>query len=243
MPGHTPAAPAGSGLQIRNCVKKYAATRALDEVSFDVAPGHVVGLVGPNGAGKTTLLHSLMGLVRLDGGTMTLDGQSVWSVAAKRRLAFMPDDLPRPMRLTGRELIELNARLYGRRPHAIDDLADRLEMSGKLDQALSSYSHGMRRKADLMAALLVEPDVLVLDEPFSGLDPGMVAGVQEIITELRRRGAAVLLSSHDLELVDSVADRIVMIDFGRVVFDGRSAELLQRVHTDDVRSAFLTMID
>lgn len=238
MSGSTP----GIGLEIRGCTKLYGRTRALDGVSFTVPPGRVVALVGANGAGKTTLLHALVGLIRLDAGTMTLDGVPVSSVAAKRRTSFMPDDLPRPLRLTGRELVEFTCRLYQRPVPDVEHLASRLDLSGRLDHPLGGYSHGMRRKADLMAALAVAPDLLVLDEPFSGLDPGMVAQLQEIVRGLRDSGISVLVSSHDLELGDALADEIVVLDLGRVVARGTGRAIAAEFGSSDLRSAFLTLI-
>ena len=231
------------GLAITGCVKSYGPIRALDRVSMTVPQGRIVGLVGPNGAGKTTLLHALMGLVRLDQGSMTLDGEPVDRVVVKRRMAFMPDDLPRPSRLTGREFVEFTCRLYGAACRGIEELAARLELDGRFDQRLGSYSHGMRRKVDLMAAVLVIPGILVMDEPFSGLDPSTVAVVQELLTELSGGGVGILLSSHDLELVEEIADDLVMIDHGRVVFRGSTRDLVASSESADVRSAFLALAD
>ncbi|MDO5094683.1 MAG: ABC transporter ATP-binding protein [Propionibacteriaceae bacterium] len=227
---------------IKDCVKTYGKLRALDNVSFDVHFGQMVGLVGPNGAGKTTLFHAMMGLMRLNSGSITLDGESVSSVNAKSRIAFMPDDLPRPMQLSGREMIEFTARLYGRRADGLEGLAERLQLSGRLDQRLESYSHGMRRKIDLMAALLLCPDILVLDEPFSGLDPETVVLVQQVLTEMKEEGVGILLSSHDLELVETLVDDVVMIHCGRVVFRGATETLVASVQSQDIRSAFLTLV-
>lgn len=161
------------GLVCRGCFKSYGKQLAVEDVSFQIKPGTTVGLVGANGAGKTTVLHAIVGLTRLDAGDITLDGIPTRQAQAKRRLAFMPDDLPRPDHLTGRELISLNTRLYGRRQDeaVVNQLADRLEMSDRLDQLVGSFSHGMARKVDFIAAIVVRPDVLILDEPFSGMDP------------------------------------------------------------------------
>ena len=155
------------GLVCRSCFKSYGKQLAVEDVSFQVKPGTTVGLVGANGAGKTTVLHAIVGLTRLDAGDITLDGIPTRQAQAKRRLAFMPDDLPRPDHLTGRELISLNTRLYGQRQDeaVVNQLADRLEMSDRLDQLVGSFSHGMARKVDFIAAIVVRPDVLILDEP------------------------------------------------------------------------------
>lgn len=230
------------GLRVQDCTKSYRAVKALDQVSFDVAPGSIVGLIGANGAGKTTLMHALMGLIRLTGGTMTVDGRSAWTRDGKRCMAFMPDELPRPTVLTGTELLRFNCHLYRRKPEGIPDLAERLEMGGVLDRPLAGYSHGMRRKIDLMAALILKPRVLVLDEPFSGMDPIAVEAMSDILNEFRTHGGVVLLSSHDLELVNSLVDRIVLLDFGRVVFAGAVEELMNIHGTTDMRRAFVAHI-
>jgi len=229
------------GLEVESCSKQYGPVAALRSVSFRVRPGMIAGLVGANGAGKTTMLHALVGLVRLDSGSMSLDGHPMSSLPAKRMTAFMPDDLPRPVRLTGRELIELNCRLYDHGSDRIGELTERLELDGRLDQPLGGYSHGMRRKIDLIAALAVEPRLLVMDEPFSGLDPGMVKQLQAMLLDLRSDGVSILVSSHDLELVQSVADEIVVLDVGRVVFTGPSEALMSQHRSKDLREAFLNM--
>jgi len=230
-----------SGLEVESCSKRYGPVAALQSVSFRVRPGTVVGLVGANGAGKTTMLHALVGLVRLDSGSMSLDGRPMSSLPAKRMTAFMPDDLPRPVRLTGREMIELNCRLYDRRSDRIDLLTEQLELGGRLDQPLAGYSHGMRRKVDLIAALAVEPRLLVMDEPFSGLDPGMVDALQSMLLDLRSDGTAILVSSHDLELVEAIADELVVLDVGRVAFTGPSEALMSQRSAKGLREAFLNM--
>jgi ABC-2 type transport system ATP-binding protein len=231
------------GLVCSGCTKAYGRSLALDAVSLQVTSGQVVGLVGPNGAGKTTLLHAVVGLVRLDHGSVRINGLSSGSPAAKRHLAFMADDLPRPEHLTGREYVGLVSTLYGRRPdpEVMLDLADRLEVLGRLDDLLASLSHGMRRKVDLLAAVAVEPDVLLMDEPFSGLDPTMVDVVGDVVRQRRDAGLATLLSAHDLELAAELADRIVMLDHGRVVVEDTPAGILARCDTTDIRAAFRTL--
>ena len=230
------------GLQIRHCSKTYGGTHALCDVTFDVQPGQIVGLVGANGAGKTTLLHALFGLIRLDAGEVTWEGTPTSSDSARRSMSFMPDDLPRPLRLSGRELIELNCQLYQRPVPDLGAMATELDLAGRLDHPLAGYSHGMRRKIDLMAALAVAPQLLVLDEPFSGLDPGMVAQLQGHLRQLRAQGVAVLVSSHDLELVEALADDVVILDAGEVIARGNAQELAEEFESHDLRSAFLAMM-
>jgi ABC-2 type transport system ATP-binding protein len=204
-----------------------------------------VGLAGPNGAGKTTLLHAIVGLNRLDSGSIRLDGVDTRRIEAKARMAFMPDNLPRPQHLTAREVIYLNCRLYGVTPDRdrVRELAEAFDIEGEIDQRIAGYSHGMSRKVDLIAALVLEPALLVLDEPFSGLDPTMVAALEKVIEGRRDRGWSTLLSSHDLELAANVSDRIVMLHKGVLIFDGTVSRLLSASGEPDVRSAFRELVE
>lgn len=231
------------GLSCRHCSKAYGKTAALVDVTMQVRPGEIVGLVGPNGAGKTTLLHSIVGLAKLDHGSVTLDGVPMQSTSAKRRLAFMPDDLPRPRTLTAREVLRLTCRLYDVAfdEDVVDGLADHLEVQGRLDDMLSGFSHGMARKVDLIAALQLAPEVLVLDEPFSGMDPVAVDAICELLTAGRQVGRATLLSTHDLELASRISDRVVMLTAGHVVFDDSVQQLLDQARQQGIREAFRAM--
>ena len=231
------------GLRCRGCSKSYGKTRALVDLTLHVSPGEVVGLVGPNGAGKTTLLHSIVGLSRLDTGDVTIDGMPASQPEAKHQMAFMPDDLPRPRHLTARELLKLTCRMYGVAfdSAAADELARSLDLGGRLDQTLAGYSHGMARKVDLMAALLVSPSVLLLDEPFSGMDPVVVDVICELLDRGKTTGRMTLLSTHDLELAAKVADRVVMLSAGRVIFDDSLDVLVSGDGPHDLREAFKTL--
>lgn len=233
------------GLRCLRCCKAYGKAKALDEVSLDVAVGEVVGLVGPNGAGKTTLLHAVTGLTQLDSGTITVNGIPIRERKAKARLSFMPDDLPRPRQLTARELVELVCRLYSIPPdnEQIEDLAEQFELSGRLDEPMAGFSHGMGRKVDLLSALVVDPQVLVMDEPFSGMDPITVDVLTDLIKGRGARGRSTLLSTHDLELAALLSDRVVMLTQGRVAFSGTPAQILATHGTADIRDAFRTITE
>jgi ABC-2 type transport system ATP-binding protein len=233
------------GLVCADCGKAYGSTQVLHGVSLRVRPGEVVGLAGPNGAGKTTLLHAIVGLNRLDSGSIRLDGVDTRRPEAKARMAFMPDNLPRPQHLTAREVIYLVCKLYRVTPDPdrVQEFAETFDIAGQFDQQIAGYSHGMSRKVDLIAALLLEPDLLVLDEPFSGLDPTMVAALESVIRQRREQGGSTLLSSHDLELAADVSDRIVMLHRGVVIFDGSVSQLLSTSGLPDVRSAFRELVE
>jgi ABC-2 type transport system ATP-binding protein len=231
------------GLRCRGCSKSYGKTRALIDVTLHVSPGEVVGLVGPNGAGKTTLLHSIVGLCKLDTGGVTIDGMPASKPEAKRQMAFMPDDLPRPRHLTATEVLKLSCRLYGVAfdSAVVDELAQSLDLGGRLDQTLGGYSHGMARKVDLIAALLVSPSVLLLDEPFSGMDPVVVEVICGLLEVGKTTGRMALLSTHELELAAKVADRVVMLSAGRVIFDDSLEVLVSGDGSGDIREAFKTL--
>jgi ABC-2 type transport system ATP-binding protein len=155
----------------------------------------------------------------------------------------MSDNLPHPEFLTIREPLQLMCSLYHKpfRKDMVAALADALDLSAKLDQPMSSLSHGMSRKADLMAALLVEPDLLIMDEPYSGLDPVMVNQVNKLIAMRRDSGAATLLSSHGLEIVDEVCDRVIMIEHGHIVFDEHTSGR-ERRNGMQIRDIFLGLV-
>jgi ABC-2 type transport system ATP-binding protein len=210
-----------------------AAFSAVDDLSFSVEAGEVVGLIGPNGAGKTTTLRALAGILRPTSGRITIDGHDIVtdSIAAKRRLAFMPDE-PRLFEyLTVEEHLRLVARLYAvegfdRRARA---LIDELELTGKERSLPSELSRGMRQKTMIACGLVRDASVLLFDEPLTGLDPAGIRRMRGTIIARARAGAAVLVSSHLLHLVEEICTRVIIMDHGRKVADGTFAQLAARV--------------
>ena len=216
--------------------RTYATTAgsfiAVDDLSFAVASGEIVGLIGPNGAGKTTTLRSLAGILRPTSGRVRIDGHDLIDdpLEARRRLAFMPDEPHLFEYLTVEEHLRLVARLYG-----VDDfdrranvLLDELELKGKEGSLPGELSRGMRQKVVIACGLVRSATTLLFDEPLTGLDPIGIRRMRNTIVARARDGAAILLSSHLLHLVEEVCSRVIIMDRGRKIADGTFAELASR---------------
>jgi len=213
-------------IQADGLVKTFGPTRALDGLDLEVQSGEVHGFLGPNGAGKTTTIRVLLGLLRADGGSVSLLGGDPWAqpVELHRRLAYVPGDVTLWPKLSGGEIIDVFARLRGDLDAARrDELLDRFELDPT--KRARTYSKGNRQKVALVAALASRAELLVLDEPTSGLDPLMEAVFQECIQETRAEGRTVLLSSHILAEVEALCDRVSIIRAGRTVQSGTLTEL------------------
>ena len=204
---------------------------ALDQVSFDVRPGEVLGLLGPNGAGKTTALRLLCGLISPDVGRIEVNGHDATTepLEARRALSFVPDGAPLYASLSPRQHLNLVGRLHGLAEDRLQSEGDRLlhalELDDRADDPIGQFSRGMRQKAALACALLPEPKLLVLDEPLSGLDAPTTAMFKEVLKSWARRGGAVLYTSHLLDVVERVCDRMVILHQGRRVGIGTLDEL------------------
>jgi ABC-2 type transport system ATP-binding protein len=219
-------------LQIANLHRRFGDLVALDEVSLDVRPGEIVGLVGRNGAGKTTLMRSVMGILSPDRGAISWNEHPV---AGPDRLGFgyMPEErgLYAQMRLL--DQVAYFARLHGLDGPAANARArewlERLGLGERTDEKLIALSHGNQQRVQLAVALVHNPGLLILDEPFAGLDPEAVESLSETLVAQADAGKAVLFSSHQLELVERVCRRIVVLDRGRVLASGTMRELRQRL--------------
>ena len=225
---------------IQHLKKNYGAVKALEDISLAVAPGEIFGLLGPNGAGKTTTIRCLCTLAKPDSGTLEVDGIAVAQQprAARRRLGYVAQEVAIDKILTGRELLELQAALYHLpRPQAqrrIHELMEALGLTEYADQKTATYSGGIRKRLDLAAGLLHQPSVLVLDEPSVGLDIESRLILWDFLRQLRQAGTTVFLTSHYLEEIDALADRLAIIDRGRVIAQGSPNELKDRVGGDRV---------
>ncbi len=199
--------------------KDYGSVRAVDDVSFAVEPGEVVGFLGPNGAGKTTTIRILLDLIRPTSGRALVLGASPRGAGAqlRRRVGYLPGDLVMYPKLTGRRFLDLVASLRGVDEDLVNArrLAARLDVD--LDRAIGTLSRGNRQKLGVVQAFAHEPDVLVLDEPTTGLDPVVQRVFRSLVREAAERGAAVLLSSHVLGEVQRIADRVAILNRGRLV--------------------------
>ncbi len=230
-------------IRARGLHKRYGRHVALSGFDLDVEAEQVVGLLGPNGAGKTTTVKILTGLVRATGGTAELFGVPVGDPVARRRLGYLPEHFRFPEWLSGIELLRFHARLAGRDPRREDDrlhgLLEMVGLEGRGDERVRGYSKGMTQRLGLAQALVGDPDLVLLDEPTSAMDPLGRREIRELIRSLAREGTAVLLNSHLLSEVELVCDHVVVIDRGRVLRSGtmdevRSASLEVRVQVDHV---------
>ena len=219
-------------LTVENLRRTYDGLVAVDDLSLSVGSGEIVGLIGPNGAGKTTTLRAIAGILRPTAGRIAIDGHDIGSDAleAKRRLAFMPDEPHLFEYLTVTEHLRLVARLY-----AVDDfdrrakaLIEELELAGKEQSLPGELSRGMRQKVVIACGLVRNATTLLFDEPLTGLDPIGIRRMRETIVARARSGAAILLSSHLLHLVEEICSRVIIMAGGRKVADGTFAELATR---------------
>ena len=211
--------------------KKYGDFVAVKNVSFSVQGGEVFGFLGPNGAGKTTTIKMIVGLLQPTSGTVKVAGYDVQkqSLQAKAASGYVPDTPNLYAKLTGRELLHFVADLYDldrkQSVHRIDELLRMFDLADAADETLDSYSHGMQQKASLAAALMHDPRVLLLDEPTVGLDPKSARLIKDILRQMADRGAAVMLSTHILEIAERMCDRIGIINKGELIAVGSMDEL------------------
>ena len=233
-------------LEVRHFRKSYRDKVAVRDLSLSVAPGEICGFIGHNGAGKTTLIRSVVGAQPPTSGTVSVCGIDVWRepVAAKRRMAYVPDNPDVYDFLTGVQYLDLIADVFGvgteERRRRAGELAGRLELSDALGDLVSAYSHGMRQKLVLVGALLHDPALLVLDEPFVGLDPSASHELKAILRERAEVGGAVFFSSHVLEVVERLCDTVAVIRRGELVASGPTDEVRGSESLEDV---FLELVD
>ena len=227
-------------IELKQLEKSYGMVQALKGLSLSVPQGCLYGLLGPNGAGKTTTLRILCTLLAPDSGTVTVAGLDALSDprAVRLELGYVAQEVAINKILTGRELLQLQGDLYHLRSSdrnaRIDELIDCLGMESWIDRRCGTYSGGMRRRIDLASGLLHQPQLLVLDEPTVGLDIESRSAIWQLLRELCAKGTTVLLSSHYLEEVEALADRMAIIDDGRVIAEGTPDQLKQQLGGDRV---------
>jgi ABC-2 type transport system ATP-binding protein len=212
--------------------KHFGAVAALDACSFTARPGRLTGFLGPNGAGKTTAMRTVFGLVELDSGAVRWRGARI-GAEQRARFGYMPEERGLYPRMRVRDQLLYLGRLCGRPSRAvsrtIDTWLERLGIAGRADDRLDTLSHGNQQRVQLIAALVNDPELLVLDEPFSGLDPLAMIAMSEMLAELAAAGTTVLFSSHQLDLVEDICEDVVIINAGRVERAGDLAELRAEV--------------
>jgi ABC-2 type transport system ATP-binding protein len=210
-------------LELRHVCKRFKGISAVDDVSFSVGPGQIAGYLGPNGSGKSTTVKMIAGLIETTSGNILFNAEPIDDdlVAYKRRIGYIPEEPHLYSHLSGLEYLTMVAQLRNLPPtrtiHSIDGLLRLFSLHGDRHKAIASYSKGMRQKILVSAALLHNPDLLLLDEPFSGLDVGTGLVLRSLIQELASRGKAVLFSSHELDTVERLCSHVVILNRGKIV--------------------------
>ncbi len=235
-------------IEVSGLAKAFGEVRAVDGVEFTVPDGGITGLLGPNGAGKTTTLRILATLLRPDAGSASIDGHDVVSepLAVRRRVGAVPDAKGLYPRLTARENVRYYGRLHGLKgaelEQAIDRLIDMLGMEDIAERRTEGFSTGQRVKVAIARALVHDPPNVLLDEPTSGLDVMATRAMREAIRRLRDAGKCVLLSTHIMQEVSALCDRVVVIAEGRVVADGTPDQLRESTGQDNLEDVFVELI-
>jgi len=215
-------------LEFERATKRFGALDALDGCSFCAQPHRLTGFLGPNGAGKTTAMRAVFGLVKLDSGDVRWHGAPI-AAADRARFGYMPEERGLYPRMRVRDQLVYLGQLCGPAgpsvSRSVDAWLERLGLADRAKDRLDTLSHGNQQRVQLIAALVNEPDLLVLDEPFSGLDPIAIGDMAALLAEVATGGATVLFSSHQLELVEDLCDDVVIIDHGRIVRAGDLADL------------------
>ena len=219
-------------LKIEHLTKTYGEKKAVDDLSLHIAPGEIYGFIGHNGAGKTTTLKSIAGILRFDEGEITIDGTSVKNdpLACKKKLAYIPDNPDLYEFMTGIKYLNFISDIFGvsadDRQARIRKYADLFELTNDLAQPIASYSHGMKQKLAIISAWVHEPRLIIMDEPFVGLDPKASHLLKGMMRELCDRGGAIFFSTHVLEVAEKLCDRIGIIKAGKLIAEGTVSEVV-----------------
>ena len=218
-------------LNISNLTKRYGEKLAVDDLSLRIAPGEIYGFIGHNGAGKTTTLKAAVGILAFDAGTVRIDGVDLKQdpLACKRKLAYFPDNPDLYEYMSGIKYLNFIGDIFGVDPSVrkerIHRLAEKLELTADLAQPISAYSHGMKQKLAVIAAWLHEPKLILMDEPFVGLDPKASHLLKQMMREHCDRGGAIFFSTHVLEVAEKLCDKVAIIKQGRLIRSGTMEEV------------------
>ncbi len=232
-------------LIIENLTKTYKDKKAVDNLSLHIAPGEIYGFIGHNGAGKTTTLKACCGILNFDAGEIYVNGISVKDkpTEAKRSLAYIPDNPDLYDFMSGIKYLNFVADIYGidtRREERIKKYADMLGITDDLGQSISAYSHGMKQKLAIISALIHEPKLIIMDEPFVGLDPKAAHTLKTVMREMCERGSAIFFSTHVLDVAEKLCDKVAIIKSGRLIASGT----MEQVKGDDsLENVFLETAD
>ncbi|MCI8590008.1 MAG: ABC transporter ATP-binding protein [Clostridiales bacterium] len=227
-------------LEIRNLTKTYGNKKAVDQLTLHIEPGQIYGFIGHNGAGKTTTIKSCCGIVKFDEGEILINGISIKDdpLNAKKEFAYIPDNPDLYEFMTGIQYLNFVADIYGvsaqDREARIKQYADAFGLTQNLAQKISSYSHGMAQKLAIISALIHKPKLLIMDEPFVGLDPVASHAVKEIMHEMCADGCAIFFSTHILEVAEKLCDHIAIIKNGKLIVSGPTEQVHGDTSLEDV---------
>ena len=222
-------------LRIENLTKTYGEKRAVDNLSLHIAPGEIYGFIGHNGAGKTTTLKAVVGILQFDKGEVFIKGESIRKnpLACKQKIAYIPDNPDLYEFMTGIKFLNFIADIFGvpeeKRQERIRKYADLFEMTENLAQPIASYSHGMKQKLASISAWIHEPKLIIMDEPFVGLDPKAAHILKQMMREICDEGGAIFFSTHVLEVAEKLCDKVAIIRNGQLIQSGT----MQEVKGDD----------
>lgn len=233
-------------LSIQHFTKTYGEKKAVDDLSLHIAPGEIYGFIGHNGAGKTTTLKAAVGILQFDAGEITIGGHSIQTepLACKRLLAYIPDNPDLYDFMSGIQYLNFIADVFGipaaERWARIEPYADAFELTGDLAQPISAYSHGMKQKLAIIAAWIHDPKLIIMDEPFVGLDPKAAHLLKGMMRELCDVGGAIFFSTHVLEVAEKLCDKVAIIKGGRLIRSGTMEEVKG---DDSLEDVFLELED
>ena len=217
-------------LRVLNLIKKFGNNIAVNNISFDVFDGEILGFLGPNGAGKTTTVKIIAGLLKPTSGSVYLDGIDIVRnpIEAKRLISYIPDEPFVYPYLTAREFLYFISEIYAvKNPdREIDELFEYFSLKDKADELLSTYSHGMKQKLLIASVILRKPKIMLFDEPTVGLDPVSVKKFKELIKKVSLNGTSVFLSTHILEMAEKICDRVCVIDKGKIIGEGKVIDII-----------------
>ena len=218
-------------LKIHHLTKTYGEKKAVDDLNIHINPGEIYGFIGHNGAGKTTTLKSVVGILQFDQGEILINGKSIQAdpLACKREIAYIPDNPDLYDYMTGIKYLNFIADVFGvdaqTRQARIRTYADAFELTGDLAQPIAAYSHGMKQKLSIIAAWLHDPKVIIMDEPFVGLDPKAAHLLKGMMREICDNGGAIFFSTHVLEVAEKLCDKVAIIKGGRLIRSGTMEEV------------------
>ena len=233
-------------LNIQHFTKTYGEKKAVDDLNLHIAPGEIYGFIGHNGAGKTTTLKAAVGILQFDAGEITIGGHSIQTepLACKRLLAYIPDNPDLYDFMSGIQYLNFIADVFGipaaERWARIEPYADAFELTGDLAQPISAYSHGMKQKLAIIAAWIHDPKLIIMDEPFVGLDPKAAHLLKGMMRELCDVGGAIFFSTHVLEVAEKLCDKVAIIKGGRLIRSGTMEEVKG---DDSLEDVFLELED